>query len=224
MMKTEKQKFKNFNYIFQTPDNYCAHKKYPAIIFLHGAGSRGNDIDTLRGNPYFAETKKNEYNVITFAPQCFADTWFDILEQLKEFTDYVINEDFVDKDRVYLMGASMGGYATWQLAMSMPNVFAAIVPICGGGMYWNADRLKAVPVWAFHGSEDPVVYPEESKKMVDAVNKNGGNAKLTICEGVGHNSWLNAYRSKEVFQWMLSHEKNSLNESSNRFDDQNIYG
>lgn len=88
----------------------------------------------------------------------------------------MIEQDYVDKKRVYLIGASMGAYATWQMAMTRPDIFSAIVPICGGGMCWNAARLKEMGVWAFHGVLDNIVLPEESIKMVNAVNKNGGNA------------------------------------------------
>jgi predicted peptidase len=101
----------------------------------------------------------------------------------------------------------MGSYAAWQLGMSLPHVFAAMVPICGGGMYWNAERLKNVPVWAFHGADDTLVYPEESAKMVEAVNACGGNAVLTVYEGIGHTVWLDVYSDAAVFEWLLSHEK-----------------
>ena len=101
----------------------------------------------------------------------------------------------------------MGGYAVWQLAMSMPAYFAAIVPICGGGMYWNAARLKNVPIWAFHGALDNVVHPRESINMVEAVNACGGNAKLTIVEDVAHMVWCDVYENREVFNWLLGHRK-----------------
>lgn len=94
----------------------------------------------------------------------------------------------MDQSRVYIIGVSMGAYATWQMCMSHPDWFSAAVPICGGGMYWDAQRLRNLPVWAFHGALDTVVLPSESKKMVDAVNQKGGNAKLTIFEKDGHNS------------------------------------
>ena len=97
----------------------------------------------------------------------------------------------------------MGGYAAWQMLMSLNTIFRKAVICCGGGMYWNAARIKA-SVWAFHGTKDPVVYPEESQKMVDAVNRNGGNAKLTLYEGVEHNSWEPTYSNPEVYQWLLS--------------------
>ena len=207
-MFKEVKKFGEMNYVLALPDDFEDSQKYPVIIMLHGAGSRGTDITPLFNNPYFLETEVHNLQMLTFAPQCYADTWFDIFEELQRFIEFVIAEPYVDKERIYLLGASMGGYATWQMAMSRPELFAAIVPICGGGMYWNAGRMKNMGVWAFHGEVDDVVFPEESRKMVDYVNMKGGNAKLTICEGVCHNSWLNAYRSKEVFEWLLLHRLN----------------
>ena len=102
------------------------------------------------------------------------------------------------------MGVSMGGYAAWQVGMSMPELFAAIVPICGGGMYWNASRLKNTPVWAFHGGRDPIVKPEESEKMVNAINSKGGDARLTIYPDHEHNAWSDTFANQEVFDWLLS--------------------
>jgi predicted peptidase len=101
----------------------------------------------------------------------------------------------------------MGGYAAWQMGMSLPHIFAAMVPICGGGMYWNASRLKNVPIWAFNGADDTIVYPEESAKMVEAVNSCGGNAMLTLYEGVAHPVWLDVYSNPEVYEWLLAQKK-----------------
>ena len=208
-MKKEVKKLGEMNYILALPDNFDENKKYPLIVMLHGAGSRGTDITPLYANPYFSETEVHNLEAVTFAPQCYTNTWFDIFEELQSFIEFAIDHSYVDKERIYLMGASMGGYATWQMAMSRPELFAAIVPICGGGMYWNAERLKNMGVWAFHGEVDDVVFPEESRKMVDYVNMKGGKAKLTICEGVCHNSWLNAYRSAELFEWLFEHRRSA---------------
>ena len=122
------------------------------------------------------------------------------------------------------MGPSMGGYTSWALGMSMPEYFAAIVPICGGGMYWNAGRLINVPIWAFHGGKDSVVFVEESKKMVNAVNANGGNAKLTIYPENDHNAWSDTYSNYEVFEWLLSHKNENAKQLKNEYTDQKIYG
>lgn len=218
------QIFNKIDYVVKAPNEKYKDKKNPAIILLHGAGGRGRDIESIKSNPFFTETEKFNLDCISFAPQCYAESWFDIFEQLQEFIKFVINLDYIDESKVYIIGASMGGYATWQMAMTHPEWFAAAVPICGGGMYWLAYRLKNVPVWAFHGDKDDCVYPEESKKMVDAVNNNGGKAKLTICKGVGHNSWINAYSSKELFDWMFSKTLKNLELAGNQFNNQENYG
>ena len=212
-------------YIISYPQGYTETKKYPVILFLHGAGSRGKDIDLLLDNPYFKITDNNpNFPFISIAPLCSANTWFDIFETLKQFVKKIQKEEYVELKKMYLMGASMGGYATWQLGMSLPECFAAIVPICGGGMYWNAGRLVNVPVWAFHGSKDNTVFVEESIKMVDAVNRNGGNARLTIYPECGHNAWSDTYRNPEVFKWLLSCKKHNSKELIDIYKDGDIYG
>ena len=181
-------------------------KKHPVIILLHGAGSRGDDPSVLLSGAYFAYTNTlADFPFITVAPQCSRNTWFDMMTELKALVLHVAALPFVDASRIYLMGASMGGYATWQLAMSMPEAFAAIAPVCGGGMYWNAARLKNLPVWAFHGAKDSVVLVEESQKMVDKVNATGGNAKLTIYPENGHDAWTDTYSDPALYAWFLQH-------------------
>lgn len=223
-MKKNIQRHNELDYIFSVPDDFSEENKYPAVIFLHGAGGRGRDIQKIETNPYFIHTDKYELEMVTFAPQCYANSWFDIFEQLTEFVQSVLENKYVDKERVYVMGASMGGYATWQLAMSHPELFAAIVPVCGGGMYWNADRIKDMGVWAYHGSADDIVFPEESKKMVNAVNNAGGHAKLTICEGVGHHSWDNAYTNRELFDWLMSNKLSAYEETKSKYNNQEDFG
>lgn len=224
-MNTEILQFNEIKYIIRYPDNYREEEKYPVIIFLHGAGSRGNDIDILMNNPYFKIIdKRSDFPFITIAPQCSENTWFDMFEQLKKLVCKISFEEFTDKEQIYLMGASMGGYATWQLAMSMPEMFSAIIPICGGGMYWNASRLVNVPVWAFHGAKDSIVKTEESVKMVEAVNKSGGNAKLTIYPDNQHDAWSDTYSNCEVFKWLLSNKNVNIENLSDAFKGSDIYG
>jgi predicted peptidase len=107
--------------------------------------------------------------------------------------------------------------------MSLPQLFAAIVPICGGGMYWNAARLVGVPAWAFHGEKDKTVFLEESRKMVNAVNKAGGNARLTTYPESAHNSWDETYQNRAVFNWLLENEK-TCGDNRTEFNDPLIYG
>lgn len=202
------KEYKKLKYIVQYPVGYEEGKKYPVILHVHGAGGRGTDISIIE-NHFVHKTlrEKEDSRFIVVSPQCYADTWFEIFEQLIEFAGFIRDESYTDKERFYLAGSSMGGYTTWQLAMTKPDWFAAIVPVCGGGMYWNAGRLKDVPVWAHHGLLDSTVRVEESIKMVNAVNANGGHAKLSIYEKVQHNSWENAFTNEEVYSWLLSHKK-----------------
>jgi predicted peptidase len=206
--RTEVKQYKNLQYVIRYPENFDDTKKYPTILVLHGAGSRGNDINIIK-NFVFLKQMPADVPFIVILPQCFADTWFAIFEQLVDFTGAMRTLDCVDTDRFYLTGNSMGGYATWQLAMTKPEWFAAIVPICGGGMYWNADRLKNVPVWAFHGTLDEVVHIYESIDMVNAVNRSGGNAKLTVYDHAAHDSWTETYANPEIYRWLLTHSKES---------------
>lgn len=200
--------FNKIKYVIRYPNGYDVAKKYPVLIYLHGAGGRGEDISVIRNHKVFLLTEKHmDLEFITVAPQCYADTWFDIFEQLQAFIKMIYSSDFCEKERVYLMGASMGGYGTWQMAMSLPELFAAIVPICGGGMYWNTPRLKDVPVWAFHGDSDPVVLPRESEQLVFRVNQCLGKAKLTLYENTEHDAWTATFNNREVFEWLLSNKK-----------------
>lgn len=224
-MKSEKLQFKSMQYVVRYPNMYIEGERYPVILFLHGAGTRGKDIVKVLNNPYFKLTEANpNFSFITIAPLCSANTWFDMFETLEQFVQKILTEEYVDPQKIYLMGASMGGYAVWQLAMSLPEYFAAIVPICGGGMYWNAARLVNVPIWAFHGKQDGTVSVEESIKMVDAVNRSGGNARLTIYPECGHAAWSDTYRNPEVFEWLLSCRKCNEKDILDIYKDSVTYG
>ena len=214
------------HYVIKYPKGFDAQKTHPTLLFFHGAGTRGESVDKVTKNPFFREMEQYEdFPFIIVAPHCNEDSWFDMWERLKKLVKHVASLPFVDDTRLYAMGASMGGYATWQMAMSLPDAFAAIVPICGGGMYWNAPRIKDLPVWAFHGALDGVVHAEQSQRMVDKINSVGGNARLTVYEGVLHDSWWNTYRNPEVFKWLLSHKKGqSAGEGATALDGADIYG
>lgn len=207
-MRYEPESFGNLNYLIRYPADYQETGAHPAVLFLHGAGGRGSDLEHLKTNPYFQITDHyDDFPFITFAPQCHADTWFDLFETLIRFSETIAARPDVDESRIYVIGPSMGGFATWQIAMSRPDLFAAIIPICGGGMYWNAGRLKDMPVWAFHGKLDDTVYVEESEKMTAWMRRYGGDPKLTIYPENGHNAWSDTYGNKAVFDWLLEHKK-----------------
>ncbi|MEI6578760.1 MAG: prolyl oligopeptidase family serine peptidase [Eubacteriales bacterium] len=203
----------SFNYLKYTPDGYDekSDEKWPFIVFLHGSGERGDNIDIVWVNgPFRFENCKEKPNIPFFmvSPQCPDNRiWGNFTESLNEFLDDMLKELPVDPDRVYLTGLSMGGTGAWNWGMENPERFAAMAPVCGTGIYWYAGILQNMPLWAFHGEDDDVVPLSESVDMVDAINKNGGKAKITVYKGVGHGSYMNAYATQELYDWFLTHKK-----------------
>lgn len=217
-------KYKEIDYVIRRPENETEGKKYPLVIYVHGAGGRGRDISLIENHSFFGLSAPFLRDAISVAPQCYANSWFDIFEQLQSFIEFAISDQSVDPTRVYVLGASMGGYTTWQLGMARPELFAALVPICGGGMYWNAGRLINTAIWAFHGDSDTTVFPEESKKFINNIEAWGGKkARLTILENTGHNAWEPALTNPEMWAWLLE-QRNSYIETENKFNDVKKYG
>ena len=127
--------------------------------------------------------------------------------------DEVYEKYKVDEDRVYVTGLSMGGFGTWSLVAHSANRFAAVAPVCGGGnAFVTAYQAKSLPIWAFHGSADKVVPVKYSEDIVAALKKAGNDAKLTIYDGVGHDSWTETYDNPELYEWLLSHSRKSPKE------------
>ena len=208
-MKIYQETYKKLKYILSYPDNYETGKRYPIIFHTHGSGSRGTDLSTMN----IAIPIKNNpaaEDFIIVAPQCYADTWFEIFEQLIEFCEYIYEQPYTDKTRFYSSGISMGGYAAYQLMMSRPNLFAAGIVCCGAGMYWNAYRLKDIPLRIFHGAKDLTVLPCESEHMAERIKASGGNVALTIYPECDHNCWDNVYTNRENFNWLLSQRREKL--------------
>ena len=197
-----------FPYIAYIPDSISDH---PALLIqLHGAGERGDgcgDLDKvlIHGFPKIANDR-NLRDCILIMPQCPTDTfWVAKIESLKRFVDEMILKYSADTSRIYLCGLSMGGFGTWFTAMAYPDLFAAIAPCCGGGMAWHAATLK-MPIWAFHGLKDPVVSPWHTVEMVETLKPINPHLKFDLYEGVGHNSWNQAF-SEETLSWILSQKK-----------------
>ena len=139
------------------------------------------------------------------APSCGEIRWdYDIVRALVE---ELAEQYSIDRNRIYLTGISIGGMATWHEAIRNPDLFAAIVPICGAGDPWNAFRISAIPCWAFHGRKDPVVPVEVTESMIEAVTNSGGNPKITIYEDEEHNIWGRAYQTEELWSWLFSQSK-----------------
>ena len=199
-----------FQYVKYLPKNYDESQKYPLVFFLHGAGERGEDLDVACRHGYmkYVREEGREYPFIFIAPQCPLEKyWGCYTESLLAFLDYICEELPIDKDRIYLTGLSMGGTGTFMLAMAEPNRFAAIAPVCGSGIIWNAERLTGLPVYMFHGDCDPIVPIQESVNMLTKIHENGGIARLKICYGYGHNAWDVAYGEDELAGWLLSCKK-----------------
>lgn len=208
--KWEQDKYFNFGYVKYLPRDYDESKKYPLVIFLHGAGERGDDLDHAMRHGYmkYVREEGKEYPFIFVAPQCpNGKYWGCYTESLLAFIDYVTETLPVDTDRIYLTGLSMGGTGTWMTAMAAPEKFAAIAPICGSGIVWNGGCLSRLPIFIYHGDCDDIVPITESIGMLRAVNKNGGRAQMKICYGVGHNAWDYAYTDESLIEWLLSQHK-----------------
>ncbi len=203
-------KTQQFNYLLFLPKDYSEQRKYPLILFLHGAGERGSDPEMLKlhGIPRIVE-EKPDFDFIAVSPQCPFGLWWPQINPavFKGLLDTVIAGHSVDTNRLYLTGMSMGGYAVWHIATAYPDLFAAVVPICGGGDPDKACLLKDVPVWVFHGARDNVVLPRESIKMVDALKECGGSVKFTLYTQADHDSWTRTYNSPRLYEWMLEHKR-----------------
>ncbi len=194
-------------YLLYLPAGYDAEPaaRWPLMLFLHGAGERGDDLRLVmqHGPPRMIE-EGTELPFVVVSPQCPADERWSV-EVLAALLDEVERACRVDAERVYVTGMSMGGFATWALAIAQPHRFAAIAPVCGGG---DPDRVCAiahVPVWAFHGALDDRVPLARSEEMVEALRRCGGDVRLTVYPEAGHDSWTATYANPELYAWLLSH-------------------
>lgn len=220
----EKKEFKGrsvkslqLEYLLFLPQGYSEDKerRWPLMLFLHGAGERGTNIAkvTVHGPPKIVK-EKADFPFVVVSPQCPpGQIWSD--EAVLGLMDQVIQKYRVDPTRVYLTGLSMGGYGTWSLGMKHPERFAAIAPICGGGdtlpillpAPGKQAALKNLPIWVFHGAKDSIVPLAESERMVNAL-KHAGNEKVkfTIYPEANHDSWTETYQNQELYDWMLQHK------------------
>ena len=147
------------DYLLYLPPDYDKQDQWPLVLFLHGAGERGDDLDLVKkhGPPKLIEAGKS-FPAVVVSPQCPRDRFWPVMTmELTALLDDVVAKNKVDVDRVYVTGLSMGGFGTWSLAAYTPDRFAAIIPICGGGEPIAARRLNKLPMWVFHGAKDPVV-------------------------------------------------------------------
>ncbi len=204
-------------YLLFRPRQYRASgtKRWPLILFLHGAGERGTDLwrVAVHGPPKVVE-EQPDFPFLVVSPQC-PNGRFWSNEILLPLVEEVLENHRVDRRRVYLTGLSMGGYGAWKLAMAYPEKFAAVAPVCGGGdvlpvMLADTQKqrsLRTLAVWAFHGADDPVVPLEESERMIAALQRIGNDAKLTVYPECGHDSWTQTYNNPALYDWFLEHRR-----------------
>jgi predicted peptidase len=206
------------DYLLFLPEGYSANgtRKWPLMLFLHGAGERGINVEkvTVHGPPKIVKSKK-DFPFVLVSPQCPEDQiWHD--DELLLVLDSVVGQLNIDTNRIYLTGLSMGGYGSWSLGTKHPERFAAMAPICGGGeilpilLASGAQKraLNSLGVWAFHGAKDPVVPLEESQRIANALMRAGcKDVKLTVYPEAGHDAWTQAYNEPELWAWFLGHER-----------------
>jgi len=207
-LKKEIRRTVAVKYLLYVPKEYERGEKcWPLMLFLHGAGERGDNLGLVKkhGPPKIAE-QRDDFPFVLLSPQCPDGHWWrtDVLNVL---LDEIVAEYRIDEDRVYVTGLSMGGYGTWALAIEYPNRFAAIAPVCGGGIPLLTRRIAHLPVWVFHGAKDTTVPLEESQRMVDALKRFGGNVKFTVYPEAKHDSWTQAYGNPELYEWFLRHQR-----------------
>jgi len=190
------------------PEGSVAGRKYPLVLFLHGGGECGQDnVRQLRGLPEQLALAdwRQRFRCFVLAPQCSeATSWSAWIAELEGLINQLCVQLPVDRRRIYLTGLSMGGFGSWELAAHQPELFAAVVPICGGGNAAWGKRLNDVPIWAVHGAADNVIPAEQSRIMLEAIRKAGGLPRYTELSGVGHDSWTETYRDRNgVLRWMF---------------------
>ncbi len=197
----------HMNYLLYLPQDYEQRDHWPLVIFLHGAGERGDDLELVKkhGPPKLIAAGKH-FPFICVSPQCPRDRGWEPYE-IAALLDDLSRRYHVDADRVYLTGLSMGGFGTWQFAAHAPDRLAAIAPICGGGEAIWTRRYAHLPVWAFHGAKDTAVPLERTEVMIEALKKNGGDPKLTVYPDAGHDSWTETYDNPQFYEWLLAQKR-----------------
>lgn len=209
------------------PVNPNALEKFPLVIFLHGAGERGtdNDVQIKHITELFLDQKnRSKYPCYVVAPQCPKGKWWadftgsganatlskepsDPMKMVIDLLEKITQEFPIDESRIYIAGLSMGGYGTWDLIARYPQKFAAAVPICGGGDVKTAAKIKHIPLWAFHGAKDEIVPPDQSRRMIKALQNEGALPGYTEYPDVAHNSWVYAFREPHLMPWLFKQKR-----------------
>lgn len=206
------------------PRTIATGRSYPLVLFFHGKGERGTDNCSTLLYPFwkvFIKKLSRRFPCFIFVPQCPAQDWWVHVNHyakthrmpsqpsrperlaLKAIAS-LQRELPIDLRRLYVTGLSMGGFCTWDLVARNPDLFAAAVPICGGGDETKARRIARVPLWVFHGDQDNTIPVARSRNMVAALRKAGKRPRYTEYPGVGHDSWNPAYSDPKLWKWLFT--------------------
>lgn len=197
-------------YLLHLPEGVEARRDWPLIVFLHGSGERGADVDLVRTQGLPRRLDEGlALPAVVVSPQCPAgQVWAQQYPAVMALVDALHERVGIDPDRVVLTGLSLGGAGVVHLAATHPERFAALAPICGPWTwYYVTADMARLPLWAFHGEDDAVVSVEDSRKLVAAVRALGGDARLTTYPGVGHDAWTPAYADEALVAWMLEQRR-----------------
>jgi predicted peptidase len=202
-------------FLLYLPKNYDPHQKWPLILFLHGRGERGTNIDLIKAQPLpkLLETQSS-FPFIVVSPQVSSGDWSNYIDPVDELLTHLEATLPIDSSRLYLTGLSMGGFGVWDYALRYPDRFTAIAPIAGGYMYESGQvpkdicKLNKLPIWVFHGGADTVIEPYHSQVLVDALMACGSDVKFTLYPNAEHEiAWINAYNDPALYEWFLAHTK-----------------
>ena len=225
--RTFKSDAGELKYRLLKPKDYDTNKKYPLVIFFHGAGERGDDNakQLVHGMGDFASDKiRDKYPAFVIAPQCPSDKqWVNVpwsndkhtmpkepsqpMQLSLELLTALQKEFSIDASRLYVTGLSMGGFATWDIIQRKPDLFAAAAPNCGGGDAEGSKTIAKLPIWVFHGDNDTAVKTQRSRDMVAALRAAGGDPKYTEYPNTGHNSWSATYSDPKFYEWLFAQQK-----------------
>ncbi|MFD0798555.1 dienelactone hydrolase family protein [Maribacter chungangensis] len=201
------------NYYLYLPEEYepDGPEKFPLLLFLHGGGESGDSLVAVKRNgPPKLITQGKKFPFLILAPQNpYQNKWWNT-RAVKQLLDSIVATTKVDTKRIYLTGLSRGGGAAWEMAVQYPDSFAAMAVVCGMAPLPYASWInREMPIWVFHGAEDKSIPVSESDTMVTKLKEMGYNVKFTRYPGVGHDSWIQAYETEELYDWFVKQRKRS---------------
>lgn len=199
------------SYYLYYPDDYEINmdKDFPLLLFLHGGGESGDSLVAIKRNgPPKMIVDGKQFPFLILAPQNpYQKKWWNT-RAVNQLLDSIISTNRIDKNRIYLTGLSRGGGAAWEMAVQYPAKFAAMAVVCGMTPVPYAAWIdKRMPIWVFHGEEDKSIPISESENMVGRLQSMGYDVKFTRYPGVGHNSWIQAYKTEALYDWFMQQER-----------------